>query len=247
MIIDAHLHLRDDVYVGEEGSPENLVGLMDRAGVDKAVVFKIWCATGSSIEAGEQAAREYPDRLIPFVYVVPDFEKPVLPRLERALGGGVFRGLKIHTGAFRPVGYLVDPVLELAARHSVPCLVDFRGDLASAERLAREFPAVRLIIAHLGKYLCNDEGLMDQFISLAEAHPNVFLDVSGVVMLWKIGDAVRRAGAGRVIWGTDGPRKPPDTLRFARMELDKVDALNLDPEAKQDLLGRNIARLLSGP
>lgn len=245
MIIDSHLHLRDDVFVGAEGSPENIVRLMDQVGIDKSVVFRIWCTTDASIKAGEEAARKYPDRLIPYAYAVPSYERPVLGELDAALSAGAFRGVKVHAGDARLAGYIIDPVLELAAKHDVPCLVDYRGDDADAERMAKEFPKLKIIAAHLGKYLCTEEEVIDRFIALAERYDNVFLDVSGVVLPHKIRDAAKRVGSGRVMWGTDGPRKTPDTPDFARMELAKVRALRLDESEKEDILGRTAAGLLN--
>lgn len=244
MIVDSHLHLQDDVYVGPEGTPENILRLMDGAGIDKSVVFKIWCSTADSIRAGEQAARTDPDRLIPYVYAVPAYDRAVLDEMDAALSGGPFRGIKLHAGDASMAPYLVDPVIELAGRHEVPVLIDFRGDLTEAERLAAGFPGVRVIIAHLGKYLCTDPGRIDRFIDLAGGRENVVLDVSGVVLPQKIRDAVRRVGSKRVTWGTDGPRKTPEPADFARMELAKARAVPLEAEETADVLGGTIAALL---
>jgi predicted TIM-barrel fold metal-dependent hydrolase len=244
MVIDAHLHLQDDVYVRDEGTPENLIRLMDKAGIQKSVVFKIWNTTRSSIEAGEEAARKYPDRLIPFAYAVPSYESAVISELEEALSKKGFRGIKIHTGDSRPVNYIIDPVVRLAGNYGVPCLIDFRGDHVAAHRLASSFPRTRLIIAHMGKFLCSEQDLMDRFIAIAEKCSNTFLDISGVIELWKIKDAVRRIGSHRILWGTDGPRAAPDPLSFVRLELNKIEALDLKKEEKEDILGRSIMRLL---
>ncbi len=244
MIIDCHLHLQDDVYVGTEGSPEHIVRLLDELGIDRAVIFGIWTTTRSSIEAGEDAARKYPDRLIPFVYAVPSYERPVLSELESALSDRGFRGVKIHAGDCRLVRYIIDPVLELAGGCGVPCLIDVAGTYAAAEWIAGQFPETQISVAHLGKYLCTDEGIIDRFIGIAEKHGNVLLDVSGVVMPLKIADAVRRIGSARVMWGTDGPRRGPDTVAFARMELNKIRALDVSDKERDDVLGQSAARLL---
>ena len=137
-------------------------------------------------------------------------------------------------------------MVALAARHGVPCLIDCCGDFRAAGRLAGAFPQAKLIVAHLGQYLCTDEALIDRFIDLAAAHGNVILDVSGVVLPLSIRRAVERIGSERVAWGTDGPRRAPDTVDFARMELDRIRALDLGRKQTDDLLGGTIARLLAG-
>ena len=244
MIIDSHLHLRDDRFVAAEGTPENIIALMDQAGIDRSVVFKIWCSTESSIRAGQEAAEKFADRLIPYVYAVPGYERPVARDLEEALSEKGFRGVKLHAGDCSLAEYVVDPVLALAGRHDVPCLIDFCGRHAAAERILRQFPKTKIIIAHLGAYLSTDEQLIDGFIDLGAGHDNAYLDVSGVVLPLKIKDAVTKAGSRKVLWGTDGPRRAPDTLAFMRTELDKVRSLGLSDSQQQDVLGGTIARLL---
>ncbi len=244
MIIDSHLHLRDDVYVGPEGTPDEILRMMDGAGVDKSVVFKIWCSTNESIRAGEEAAETAPDRLLPYAYAAPAYDRPVLAELDAALSGGPFRGIKLHAADASMAPYLVDPVVELAGRHGVPVLIDFCGDVTAAERLAGDFPDVRIIVAHIGQYRCTSEERIDQFIASAARHENLVLDVSGVILHHKVRDAVRRVGATRVTWGTDGPRNTPDSADFTRMELAIVRAVPIEPQETDAVLGASIASLL---
>jgi predicted TIM-barrel fold metal-dependent hydrolase len=110
--------------------------------------------------------------------------------------------------------------------------------------MAENFPETKIIVAHLGKYLCKDEILIDRFISMAEAHCKIFLDVSGVVIPKKITEAIHRIGSNRVIFGTDGPHEAPDTIGFARAELDKIRILNLNPNDEAMVLGSAIAELI---
>ncbi len=244
MIVDSHLHLQDDVYVGPEGTPENIVALMDETGIDRAVVLRIWTSTRSSIEAAAGAAERYPDRLIPYVSAVPNFEEAVLRDVEDAVTRRAFRGIKLHAGECALHGYTVDPVLRLAEAHRVPCLIDFCGDIRAAERIAASFPEVAVIVAHLGGYLCEDETLMDGFIGLAEQHRNLYMDTSGVIRPNMIVDAVRRIGSERVLWGTDGPANDPDPAAFVRKELDKIEALGFSTEQRDNILAGTVLNLL---
>jgi len=244
MIIDAHLHLRDDVYVGEEGTPENLVEMMDEVGIAKAVLLRLYVPARRAIEELEEARNRYPDRFIPFVYALPDFREPTLHLMEEALSKRGFKGIKMHAGICQLVDYLVDPALELASELTVPCLVDCAGDYENTTRIAEAFPRLKMIIAHLGLYLCRDGALIDRFIALTKDYPNLFLDISGVVLLEKIEKAIEEVGVERVIWGTDGPSNSPDPVSFTRAEIEKVMRLKLTPEEKEAILGGNIARLL---
>lgn len=139
---------------------------------------------------------------------------------------------------------MTDPVIRLAERLGVPCLIDCAGKLWDIERMAKHFPGARLIVAHLGSYLCKDEALIDRFIELALKYENILLDVSGVALTHKIKEAVAKVGADRLIFGTDGPHEAPDTVGFAKKELDKIRSLNLDPEDERAVLGESIAELL---
>jgi predicted TIM-barrel fold metal-dependent hydrolase len=217
---------------------------MDKAGIDKSIVFAMCTTTKRSIEMAEDAVTRYPDRLIPYAYALPSYERPVIKELEAALAAKLFRGIKIHAGECTLPDYIIDPVLKLAGRLHVPCLIDVAGNHAAARRMAEAFPDNTLIYAHMGRYLTRDAKLVDAFVRLAEEHKNVYLDLSGVELVAKIGEAVHRLGAGKLVWGTDGPQANPELVAFARNELDKVRRLEIRQEEKDQILGGNIARLL---
>jgi predicted TIM-barrel fold metal-dependent hydrolase len=243
-VVDSHVHLKHGDAPRTEYSPEVIVDTMDKAGIDQSIVFAMSTTTKRSVEMAEEAVKKYPDRLIPYVYALPHYERPVIREIEAALSGRLFRGIKIHVGECTLAEYVVDPVLKTAAEYGVPCLIDCGGRHEAAERMARGFPETRLIIAHMGRYLTTDKTLIDRFISLAEDFGNVLLDLSGVVVVEKIAEAVRRLGSSRLVWGTDGPHPKPDTVTFARTELDKIRNLDLTEADKRNLLGETIRKLL---
>ena len=244
MIWDSHVHLKHGDAARTEYAAEQIVEVMDDAGIDRSVVFAICTTTRRSIEMAAQAAAQFPDRLIPYAYALPSYERPVCDELEEALSARGFRGIKIHAGECTLAEYVIDPVLGLAGRYGAPCLIDLAGNHAVAESMAQRFPHTKLIIAHLGRYLCNDEALIGRFLALAKQHDNIYFDVSGVVLLHNIREAVERIGSGRVIWGSDGPAKAPDLVSYAKSELDKIRRLGLSKEAEQDVLGRSLQRLV---
>jgi predicted TIM-barrel fold metal-dependent hydrolase len=168
----------------------------------------------------------------------------VIKEMKQALSTRGFRGIKIHVGECTLAEYVVDPVLKLAGECGVPCLIDCGGKYDAAKRMAGAFPETSLIFAHLGRYLCKDQNLIESFIGLAESCRNVFLDVSGVVLVKMIEVAVGRIGSSRLIWGSDGPDKKPDTVSFARTELDKIRQSSLSDKDKNNILSQTILRLL---
>lgn len=244
VIIDSHVHLKHGDAARTEFPARAIVEIMDQAGIDRSIVFAMSTTTKRSIEMAEQAVAQFPERLIPYAYALPSYERPVLKELEAALAGRLFRGIKIHRSECTLAEYVIDPVLKVAGRFGVPCLIDATGNAAAARRLAAAFPENDLIFAHMGAYRTTDARVVDAFIKLAEDHGRVRLDLSGVVLEAKIGEAVRRLGAGKLVWGTDGPQAQPDLVGFARGELAKIRRLPISPAEKEDILGGNIARLL---
>jgi predicted TIM-barrel fold metal-dependent hydrolase len=242
-IVDSHCHLKHG-GTGEEYSAQAIVEVMDAVGIDRSVVFAMSTTTEHSIEMARAAVEAFPDRLIPYVYALPGFGVPALEQLEHAIGDLGFRGIKIHAAECLLEERVLGPVLELAAQEKVPCLIDCSGNARAAERLVHGFPDTPFILAHLGRYLCTDEALIDRFIGIAQAHPNAYLDVSGVVLTWKAGEAIRLLGARRVLFGTDGPHPQPDERAMAQAELDKVAALRLSPEDAEEVLGKALLRLI---
>ncbi len=244
MIIDSHVHLKHGDAAGTEYPVETILRVMDEVGITRSVVFAICTGARRAIEMAAEAAARYPDRLIPYAYALPSYERPVVDALREAVVRMGFKGIKIHAGECRLSDYIVDPVFRLAGELDVPCLVDFGGDLATARRLASSFPGTKLIVAHFGRYLCTDPTLLRSCLALAEEHPNVWLDASGVVLPWAIAEGVRRVGARRILFGTDGPHVVPDLITFASEPIRQIQALGLRPEDEALILGGSAAALL---
>ena len=244
MVIDSHVHLKHGDAQKTEYSAEIIVKTMDAVGIDKSIVFAMSTTTRCSIEMAKEAVGKFPDRLVPYAYALPSYEAVVLDQLDEAISEFGFRGIKIHMGECTLAEYVIDPVIALAGKLGVPCLIDCLGRYDPIERMAEKFVQTKIIVAHLGRYLCREEPLIDRFIGLAEEHNNVLLDTSGVVITSKIREAVDRLGSGRIIFGTDGPHEAPDTIAYARTELDKIRKLNLNPHDEAAVLGGTVADLL---
>lgn len=244
-IIDCHVHLKHGDAAGTEWSADSIVELMDEVGIARSIVFAMKTTTVRSIEMAAAAVEKYPDRLIPFLYGLPSYEIALLPEIEKAVVHKGFRGIKLHVGECTLAEYVIDPLLRLAGTFPIPCLVDVAGNVASAARMAKAFPQTRFWFAHMGRYNSTDAAMTDQFIRLAEEFDNVWLDLSAVGLPAKIGEAVSRVGAQRLVWGTDGPYRNPTAAEYARAQLDNVRRLEISAEDKRLILGGNVARLLN--
>jgi len=117
-------------------------------------------------------------------------------------------------------------------------LYDVMGEAAVAELLATEYPDVNFIIPHLGSFSDDWRAhvtLIDQLVR----HDNIHTDTAGVRRFDFLQEAVARAGAHKVLFGTDGPWLHPG------LELEKVKLLRLPPESEQQILSGNLLRLIS--
>src|SRR6185436_8649115 len=129
-------------------------------------------------------------------------------------------------------------VCEAARAWSLPVLYDVVGEVAPLELLAREYRDVSFIVPHLGSFADAWQAQL-ALIDHLERHPNVYTDTSGVRRFDLLAEAVRRAGAHKVLFGSDGPWLHP------AVELAKVRALGLHPDDEDRVLGGNLLRLFA--
>jgi predicted TIM-barrel fold metal-dependent hydrolase len=119
----------------------------------------------------------------------------------------------------------------------MPLLADVVGRAEVVDLLASQFPDVNFIIPHLGSF-ADDWRAHQRVIDQLVRYPNVYTDTSGVRRFDYIVEAIKRAGARKVLFGSDGPWLHPG------LELHKVRLLGLPPDQESLILGGNIIRLL---
>ncbi|GIH06921.1 hypothetical protein Rhe02_49880 [Rhizocola hellebori] len=238
-IIDCHCHAgKGDGLTGPWDTDAPLAGYLSRAraaGIDATIVF---AAFGSDYErANREVARIVrgdPGRLLGFALVHPDRDSGrIASMIATAVTEHGLRGIKAHRHDAR----LTREVCEAARQWRLPLLYDVMGDVAPIELFATEYPQVAFIIPHLGSF-ADDWRAQRAFLDLLARHPNVHTDTSGVRRFDLLVEAVRRAGPHKVLFGSDGPWLHPG------VELAKVKALGLAPDAQRLVLGGNLVRLL---
>jgi len=241
VIIDAHAHVDSVPSLGWIDPPEKLIALMDAAGVDRACVMTYTEAPQYNPRALEDiagAVTRYPDRLIGFARLHPWYDESV-SMLERAVRDLGMKGVKLH-----PVGTLSHPaspqtvaLLRRAGELGVPALFHSGDEPMATPRAialgAAKCPETTVILGHMGGYHHVDEA-----IEVAERHPNILLETSAMPYPRKIGEAVRRLGAGRVLFASDGPGCRP------RLEVEKVRQAGLAEGDLARVLSGNVAALL---
>jgi predicted TIM-barrel fold metal-dependent hydrolase len=239
MIIDCHCHAGiGDLLTAPWNTAARMEPYLRRAraaGIDKTIVFPAFHTDYA--QANAEMARiiaRHPTRLIGFAFVHASRDSgQIFNMVKEAVTKWRYRGIKIH-------GYEAMPtreVCETARAFSLPILVDVVGQPQVVEMFASEYPSVNFIIPHLGSF--NDDWkAQQQTVDQLVRYPNVYADTSGVRRFDYIVQAVKRAGAHKVLFGSDGPWLHPG------LEFHKIRLLGLPEEAESLILGGNILRLL---
>lgn len=241
MIIDCHCHAgRGDGFTGPWDTEAPLARYAQRAaraGIARSVLFAAFHSDyrRANREVACLVARD-PGRYYGFVFVHAARDRG---RIERLVREGVeqygFVGIKLH----RHDAGISREVCELARAYALPVLYDVVGEVAVAELLAGQYPDVDFIIPHLGSF-ADDWRAQLALIDHLVRHPNIHTDTSGVRRFDLLAQAVRRAGARKVLFGSDGPWLHPG------VELAKIRALGLAPAEAAQVLGGNFLRLIAG-
>jgi len=247
-IIDAHVHFPVQsglkAFVeecGETGIEKSFMCALPKPGMDNAAV--------------EGAMKEYPDIVEGFAYIDLDSDEPTA--IEEACSRG-FTGIKL-IAPYKPYdweGYF--PLYEKMTQQRMPVLLHtgivVRGTRMSEEgvtsanmqpifleTIARRFPNLTLIGAHLGHPWCEEAAV----VSLH--NPNVYFDISGghtfyiALTLW------RRFGydlkASKLLFGTDV--SPDSFQKFVNYWEVVLPQLGCEDEELRLIFHENAARILS--
>jgi len=238
-VIDAHCHAGlGDGLTGPWDTDASLVRYERRAreaGIDRSVLF---APLTSDYRVANRAVgalvRAQPQRYLGFAFVDPVRDRDRIGDLvDEARRWGAC-GIKVH---WRD-GRITREIAEVARRRRLPVLYDPAGDTGTIETVAQAYPDVAWIIPHLSSF-ADDWKAQVAFVDQLVRLPNVFTDSSGVRYFDVLQDAVRRAGAGKLLFGSDGPFLNPV------VEIAKIHALHLRPEDAALVLGGNLVRLIN--
>jgi len=188
----------------------------------------------------EEAIRRWPEAYVGFVTVNPLHGEAAQRDIDHAVAVGM-RGIKLWVAcpADDPAVY---PIAERAITLGWPVLqhawhkwtgnLPGESDPVQVARLAALFPALRLVMAHVG-------GDWEYGLRAVHRCDNIWVDTSGSIADAGMVEAcVRELGAERVVWGTDMPGA--DLL----YTLAKIEGAVVSDHAKERILGGNAQELL---
>ena len=239
MIIDCHCHAGlGDGLTGpwDTAAPiDRYLQRCARAGIDRSVIFAAFHSDYA--RANREVARlvaSRPGRLYGFAFVHAARDRGrVHAMVRQAVEEYGFVGIKVHRHDAR----ITREVCEAARRFRLPVLYDIVGEAPVLELLAGQYPDVDFIIPHLGSF-ADDWGAQLAVIDHLVRHPNMHADSSGVRRFDLLEQAVRRAGARKLLFGSDGPWLHPAA------ELIKPRLLALPAHEEALVLGGNFLRLI---
>lgn len=265
MIIDAHTHIFPDKIAARavsalaatantephtNGTSAETLTLMDRAGVDKAVLVSVATKPEQMRTINDFLKTKESERFVPFgaIYPVTDDGCDLIMReLEyiQALG---FKGVKLHPEyqGFYPDDERLTPFYELCselglaitfhAGEDIGFKPPYHGEPLRFCELARSFPKLKIICAHFGGWK-----RWSEVAELLSEHDNVFYDTAFCSKYLERGIAerlIQKKGADNILLGSDVPwEDPSDSIRF-------IDSLRITSLEKEAIFGNNAKRIL---
>ena len=240
MIIDCHCHAGEGSSMtapwNTSAPIEPYLRRARAAGIARTIVFAPFHSDYALANAQvANIIRRHPRRLIGFAFVHAARDAGrIFQMVQRCVTTWLFRGIKVH-------GYDAMPTREVcdtARAFRLPILVDVAGQASVIEMLAPAYPDVKFIMPHLGSFR-DDWRAQQQVVDQLVRYTNVYGDTSGVRRFDYIVQAVRRAGPGKILFGSDGPWLHPG------LELYKIKLLRLPRESEALVTGANILRLIN--
>lgn len=240
MIIDCHCHAgKGDGLTGPWDTSAPLAEYLrraSRAGISRTVLLAAFHSDYRA--ANREVARivaSRPGRFYGFAFVHAERDRGRIRQMvEEAVVEYGFRGIKLHRHDAR----ITREVCEVARAFRLPVIYDLMGEVAATRLLAEEYPDVSFIIPHMGSF-ADDWRAQLSLIDPLSRHPNIYTDTSGVRRFDLLAEAVRRAGAHKILFGSDGPWLHP------ALELQKIRLLKLKPHEEAQVLGLNFLRLIA--
>lgn len=252
MIVDADVHISPSPQGGNSIEVDEALRRMERAGVDKALVWLQPPYERGEVSAGNayvyRATREHPDRFLGFGWADPSLGvERALEEVRRCVEEYGLHGVKLN-GAQN--WFVIDdpavalPVVDAIAATGKVLALHVGTDAPENTHpmrvgaIARRHPDLHILMVHMGGVGHSD--LTRAAIEVMREYPNVTA-IGSAVREIPILRAVKELGADRVCFGSDTP------FHLMHVEVAKYRALlggeiSVEDEAK--VMGGTILRVL---
>jgi L-fuconolactonase len=240
---------------------EELLGMMDKAGVDRAVIVPP-SPVGDSNDTALEAAQRFPDRFAVMGRFNPEADG-ARERLETWLEQTGMLGIRMtffkeHWARWLEPG-VIDWFWSGCERLNIPLMALAFGRIKEIGALAERHPGLTVIIDHMGRQssLRDDEAFadLDEMLALARL-PNVAIKASSLPCYTndaypfpKLTPYLKRTfdafGPDRMMWGSDLTRLPCSYRECLDHFAKELPFLSGDDRAR--VLGGTAAKLLRWP
>ena len=270
LLIDSHNCLDSNPDSPSFQTADVLVKRLDKYGFDMSTIMPNPSDTFSKIEEPNnlilEAMKNHPKRFFGFCFANPLFTHRALEEIERCLNLG-FKGIGEITldlyQASTDLTTIVKATVSLIRniRNSdIPILFHVGAyhysEPKTIEGIISELPEKTIIMGHMGSM----KHLLDEVISVAKRHENVYLDTAFAFLdremidpekddpaTWSpspdsyllIRKAISELGPERIIFGSVSFNDEQ-----MQRELKKIEALNLTVKERKLIMGGNLARIL---
>ncbi len=246
-IIDIHTHIGPFPWEYKPSTDaESLIGCMQRIGVSRACINATEAVTGGNHYEGNREiinlVQRYPDSFIGLLVFNPNFTDGE-EYVNTCIHKYGFRGIKIHP---RVHGCAITdnkytPVWAASETNRIPVLCHTGqgqpfSEPAQFESIVPAYPHGLFILGHTGETFTG----MQACIKLANAYPNVYLDLSGWCFMKKgfLEYLVTRVNIEQIVFGSD----------YSWIDLPyavaAVACADISEREKRMILSENASRLL---
>lgn len=253
-VIDVHAHVGKTVANNIGQTVDELLRRMDAAGVTEAILSPAAADrqaegianTRHMNDVVAEAVHQHPDRFpAGFGLVEPRHEEVAVQELLRVLGDLGLVGIAVHPmleGYYLDQPLRVHPLFEILDERRALCLMHCSPDQGSGESpsavraVVSQYPGVTTFLGHA--FLAPEQKA--EAIDIVREYPNVYFDVAYQSDPSMTESLVEAVGSDRVVFGSDTP-----FYELADVRQSVLDA-NIPDSARQDVLYRNVQRILDG-
>jgi predicted TIM-barrel fold metal-dependent hydrolase len=232
---ESYLALTGNPYlVGKPGGADELVKLLDEAGIQAAMTL-ISGADAADNRTVWEAMKRHPTRIFGMCLVNPRLGQAAVDEFRTAVKEWGFTGLKHSADS--------DDVVKAAADLGVPVTIHTGGESWNPQTkafytkiadMAKSYPELPIIMEHMGYRYS-----VEFAIEVARQHPNVYLGttIPAAAEPIVVKKAVQEVGAEKVVFGSNAPFAVP------YLGVEGIRRLKLSREDEKLVLGGNFQRI----
>lgn len=246
MVLDlcAYLGTFEHFWPVDVTTAEDLISLMDKFGVDRATICSLNSILYDHVEGNKEvyeATKRYPNRFIGITTLYPHY-KSSLEEFERCIDDYGMRCLELQPRYhnYKLNDGTVDPFLDVAIKRKIPVIIPLclsmnfnfpRVKMSEVSRLVNTYPEATYII---GKFSYE----IEEVLRLMKQHSNIFVETSGLQLMYGIERLVEEVGAERILFGSGMP------IQEVGPALAKIQKAEIKEEERELILEGNAVTLL---